>query len=85
MSGLVNKFGCRPVCFAGALVAATGFLIGSFSSSLEILLLTYGVMGGKFSSGLCHMLTYWPACFQHVASVHDLPEICCIWENVSLL
>lgn len=45
-SGLVNKFGCRAVTIAGSVVAAAGFVLGSFATNLDILILTYGVLGG---------------------------------------
>ncbi|PAA56045.1 hypothetical protein BOX15_Mlig004039g1 [Macrostomum lignano] len=43
---LVNKFGCRPVCIAGAVLATAAFVISSFAPSLTILTFTYGVLGG---------------------------------------
>ncbi|XP_061169913.1 monocarboxylate transporter 14-like [Saccostrea echinata] len=46
VSGLTNKFGCRPVTFAGSCLACLGFLLASFSSSINVLMLTYGIMGG---------------------------------------
>lgn len=54
-SGLVNKFGCRPVCVFGSLLSATGFFIASFSSSLSILIITYGVIGGKLYKVLAQL------------------------------
>ena len=48
-SGLVNKFGCRVVTIAGSVIAATGFILGSFAPNLEILIFTYGVLGGKYN------------------------------------
>lgn len=47
MSALTNKFGCRVVCMAGALVASAGFALSALSPSLDVLLITYGVIGGK--------------------------------------
>lgn len=46
VSGLTNKFGCRPVTFAGSILACAGFLFASFSNSVTVLMLTYGVLGG---------------------------------------
>lgn len=46
VSGLTNKFGCRPVAFAGSCLACLGFLLAAFSSSINVLMLTYGIMGG---------------------------------------
>ncbi|XP_041373530.1 monocarboxylate transporter 14-like [Gigantopelta aegis] len=46
VSALTNRFGCRPVCITGSLVATTGFILSTFSPNVDILILTYGVMGG---------------------------------------
>ncbi|XP_052061332.1 monocarboxylate transporter 13-like [Mytilus californianus] len=54
VSALVNKFGCRPVTIAGSVVAAVGFIAGSFSPNLDILILTYGVIGG-FGFGMVYL------------------------------
>ena len=48
-SGLVNKFGCRAVTISGSVIAATGFILGSFAPNLEILIFTYGVLGGIYN------------------------------------
>lgn len=48
-SGLVNKFGCRVVTITGSVIAATGFILGSFAPNIDILILTYGVLGGKYN------------------------------------
>lgn len=54
VSGLVNQFGCRKVTVAGSIVAASGFIIGSFSPNLDVLILTYGVIGG-FGFGMIYL------------------------------
>lgn len=46
VSGLTNKFGCRPVTFAGSILACAGFVFASFSNSVTVLMLTYGILGG---------------------------------------
>ena len=46
-SALVNKYGCRPVGMAGAVAAATAFILSTFSQSIEVMILTMGVCGGK--------------------------------------
>ena len=46
-SALVNKYGCRPVGMAGAVAAATAFIVSTFSQSIEVMILTMGVCGGK--------------------------------------
>jgi hypothetical protein len=47
VSALTNKFGCRVVCIAGSVVASAGFALSSLSQTLDVLMLTYGVIGGK--------------------------------------
>lgn len=46
MSALANKFGCRAVCIAGAFLASAAFVLSTFTKSLGMLMLIYGVMGG---------------------------------------
>lgn len=46
MSALCNKYGCRSVCIAGAIIASAAFVLSTFSPTIGIMMLTYGVMGG---------------------------------------
>lgn len=46
VSALANKFGCRAVCIAGSFLASAAFVLSTFSTSVNMLMLTYGVMGG---------------------------------------
>ncbi|XP_076284328.1 monocarboxylate transporter 9 isoform X3 [Lasioglossum baleicum] len=46
VSALTNKYGCRAVCMAGSFLGAAAFVLSTFSSSVNMLMLTYGVMGG---------------------------------------
>ena len=46
VGGLVNKFGCRPVAMAGAILAWASFSLSSLSPNVAVLMVTYGVMGG---------------------------------------
>lgn len=46
VSALSNKFGCRVVCVAGSILASFGFVLSIFSTSVTMLMLTYGLMGG---------------------------------------
>lgn len=46
VGGLVNKFGCRPVCIAGAIFSCISLALSTFSPNVGVLMLTYGVMGG---------------------------------------
>lgn len=46
VSALTNKYGCRAVCIAGSLISTTAFVLSTFSPTVNILMLTYGFMGG---------------------------------------
>ncbi|CAH0752842.1 unnamed protein product [Diatraea saccharalis] len=46
VSALCNKFGCRAVCIAGSLVATTAFVMSTFSKSVTVMMITYGLLGG---------------------------------------
>ncbi|KAG8236226.1 hypothetical protein J437_LFUL016752 [Ladona fulva] len=46
VSALTNKFGCRAVCIAGSILGCIAFLLSTLSPNVDILMLTYGVMGG---------------------------------------
>ncbi|XP_056012158.1 monocarboxylate transporter 14-like isoform X2 [Ostrea edulis] len=49
---LLDRFSIRQVTLCGALVAACGFISSTFAPNVEILILTYGVIGGI---GFCMM------------------------------
>lgn len=51
-SALTDRYGCRKTTIAGALLAALGFFISSFSNSIEVLYFTFGIMSG-FGLALC--------------------------------
>ena len=51
-SFLTDRYGCRRVSIAGSILATTGFVISSFASSMEVLILTFGVISG-FGLSLC--------------------------------
>lgn len=46
MSALTNKFGCRIVCIVGAIVGSIGFALSTLSPTLDVLMITYGIIGG---------------------------------------
>ncbi|XP_075975727.1 monocarboxylate transporter 9 isoform X2 [Anticarsia gemmatalis] len=46
VSALCNKFGCRAVCIAGSFVAAIAFVLSTFSKSVTMMMITYGLIGG---------------------------------------
>jgi len=45
-SALVNKFGLREVTIFGSVMASAFFVISSFSVNIDMMLVTYGIMGG---------------------------------------
>ncbi|XP_050534916.1 monocarboxylate transporter 1 isoform X2 [Daktulosphaira vitifoliae] len=46
VSALTNKYGCRTVCIAGSVIAAAAFALSTISPNLNVLMLTYGILGG---------------------------------------
>lgn len=46
VSALANKYGCRAVCISGAIIASSAFVLSTFSTSVTMLMLTYGLLGG---------------------------------------
>jgi len=54
VGGLVNKFGCRPVCMAGSLITCIAFSLSIFATNIPMLMMLYGVLGG-FGLGLIYL------------------------------
>jgi len=54
VGGLVNKFGCRPVCMVGAVLSWIAFSVSTLSVNVGMLMVTYGVIGG-FGFGLIYL------------------------------
>ncbi|XP_031622504.1 uncharacterized protein LOC116340250 isoform X4 [Contarinia nasturtii] len=54
VSALANKYGCRAVCIAGSIISAAAFVLSTFSTSVNMLMLTYGILGG-FGFGLIYL------------------------------
>ncbi|XP_053408557.1 monocarboxylate transporter 14-like isoform X1 [Mercenaria mercenaria] len=54
VSALTNKFGCRPVAMTGSVIATVAFILATFSPNIDILILTYGVLGG-FGFGMIYL------------------------------
>merc|ERR1719186_222222 len=46
VASLIHKYGMRPVCISGSIVSALALLLSTFSPSLPLLTLSYGVLGG---------------------------------------
>lgn len=51
-SFLTDRYGCRRVSIAGSILATVGFVISSFTSSMGVLIFTFGVVAG-FGLSLC--------------------------------
>ena len=54
VGGLVNKYGCRPVCMAGAVLSWAAFSLSTLSPNVPVLMLTYRFIGG-FGLGLIYL------------------------------
>lgn len=54
VSALANKYGCRTVCIAGSIVACIAFVLSTLSTSVTMLMVTYGFMGG-FGFGMIYL------------------------------
>ena len=48
VSALANKFGCRAVTIAGSIVACIAYIVSTFSPNVDVLILTYGALGGTY-------------------------------------
>jgi len=46
---MANKLGIRLVTIIGSVVASVFFIVSSFSVNIDMMLVTYGIMGGSFS------------------------------------
>ena len=46
VSALTNRFGCRATCMVGSVFGALAFIASTYSGSVTMLLITYGVCGG---------------------------------------
>uniref|UniRef100_A0A0K2T9N2 Monocarboxylate transporter 12like [Nasonia vitripennis] n=1 Tax=Lepeophtheirus salmonis TaxID=72036 RepID=A0A0K2T9N2_LEPSM len=53
-AGLVNAFGCRPVCMMGGLISSLALLLSIFSPNVPALMFIYGTCGG-FGIGLTYL------------------------------
>ncbi|XP_015110074.1 monocarboxylate transporter 9 [Diachasma alloeum] len=51
-SFLTDRYGCRRVSIAGSVLATLGFVISSYTSSMAVLIFTFGVIAG-FGLSLC--------------------------------
>ena len=46
IGGLINKFGLRPVCIFGSIIACIGLCLATLSPNVPVLIFTMGVIGG---------------------------------------
>lgn len=53
-SFLTDRYGCRKVTIAGSILASLGFVMSSFSNSMEMLFFTFGILAG-FGLSLCYV------------------------------
>jgi len=44
---MANKLGMREVTIIGSVMASAFFVISSFSTNINMMLVTYGIMGGS--------------------------------------
>lgn len=63
MSALVDRYGCRKMTIVGGIASTIGFVAASFSNSVEVLYVTYGLMAG-LGMGLLYVtavvsIAYW--------------------------
>lgn len=53
-SFLTDRYGCRKVTIVGSILAAIGFIISSFTDSIAMLCLTFGIFAG-FGLSMCYV------------------------------
>ncbi|XP_050393606.1 monocarboxylate transporter 12-B isoform X1 [Patella vulgata] len=53
-SALSSKFGCRAVTIGGGIISTSGFVLSSFSNSVDILCVTFGLIAGSGMS-VCYV------------------------------
>lgn len=63
MSALVDRYGCRKMTILGGLISTLGFVLASISTSLEMMMITFGVIAG-LGLGLVYVtavvsIAYW--------------------------
>ncbi|XP_043475276.1 monocarboxylate transporter 14-like [Leptopilina heterotoma] len=54
VSALANRYGFRSVAILGSVVSCIAFVLSSFSTSIEYLYITYGILGG-IGAGLIYL------------------------------
>ena len=59
----INRYGCRKVAAFGCVLASVAFCLATLSPSIEVLIATYGVVGGLYGAissleSLCYPLEH---------------------------
>ena len=47
-SYLIDRYGCRMTTIIGAIIAAIGFILSTFSPNIYIVIVTIGIISGNF-------------------------------------
>lgn len=63
MSALVDRYGCRSMTILGGIISTLGFVLASISNTLEMMMITFGVIAG-LGLGLVYVtavvsIAYW--------------------------
>ncbi|XP_026324937.1 monocarboxylate transporter 14-like [Hyposmocoma kahamanoa] len=63
MSALVDRYGCRSMTVLGGIISTSGFVLASISTTLEMMMITFGVIAG-LGLGLVYVtavvsIAYW--------------------------
>lgn len=63
MSALVDRYGCRSMTILGGIISTLGFILASISTTLEMMMITFGVIAG-LGLGLVYVtavvsIAYW--------------------------
>jgi MFS family permease len=48
VSGLANRYGCRPIIIIGSIGAAICMVLSTFSPNVWAMMVIYGIFGGVF-------------------------------------
>ncbi len=57
-SMLINSLGCRVVTMAGGVTTCVALILATFAPNVDVLILTYGVLGGGYDAlrTYCHYI-----------------------------
>lgn len=53
-SFLTDRYGCRKMCICGSIIASIGFIASAFTTNMESLFFTFGIVSG-FGLSLCYV------------------------------